>query len=999
MALLVVACLPQPLRAEVELPKPNENEAISFGAQHACRWNQGAYEVWLLQGKCFVKQGEMNARSNEAVLWVKRNGNFADLQNTVIAYFEGDVHVDYQRAGFPYQLNDRAWLHEFYSTAPLDVQAANPQPEPPVKPPFYANALAARDPYTNHSLHRTQFAQFDGGVQQVDPVPSGTRRLRAFPRSAVKVQAQWFPNAAGDEWIAVINSGVNLIIDGLEGMGSLDIATDRMVIWTKSNKEPDLSGQTLQGNETPLEIYMEGNIVFRQGERVIQAERMYYDVNNHVGTVLQANILTPVPSFRGLLRLRADIVRQTGPDRFFAHDTFITSSRMENPGYRMQAEDVYFEDIQKPVVNAFTGAPEINPVTGEQMVDHQQLATSRNNFLFVGPVPVFYWPVLATDLSQPSYYVRRIGFQEDRIFGYQIRTAFDGYQLLGVTQKPAGTDFTLSFDYFSYRGPAAGATYTWQRDRIFGIPGTAAGFFDVFGIYDRGRDQLGGDRFNMIPETAGRYRALGRHRQMLADNWRLTAEFGKISDRHFLEQYFPAEWIQAKDETTDLELKRLVDNMSYSVRADVRLNPFFDDTQQLPRLDHYWIGQSLLGDRLTYYEHTTASYSNFLRFSAPTVNPVDVQKEQPLPWEVNAHGERFITVHELDAPLQTGPVKLTPYVMGEFGHWGEDLQLNDFNRVWGQIGLRASIPFWSVNPNIESELLNLHGIAHKVVLDGDLSAAESNQRLTNLPLYDPLDDNAQQDFRRRFAFNTFGTGIAPIQFDPRLFALRSGLQNYVTDPSLEIADRLAAFRFGARQRWQTKRGPPSNRRIIDWITLDAGGTLFPNANRDNFGAAVGLVNYDFRWHVGDRLSVVSNGLFDFYADAEKIYSIGAQLSRPPRGSLYAGLFALSGLNSTLGNISPFPTYTFNTYYSYRMSPKYVSAAGVSFNLNGLGLVGNQLTLTRVGESFLTSFNFVYNKYLNNVGFNFMVEPRFLGRTRTGNVGGAMIPLAGINGLE
>jgi hypothetical protein len=947
-----------------------------------------------------VKQGEMITHGNEAVLWIKRSGTFANLQNTVIAYLEGDVHIDYQRAGFPYQLTDSTWLGEFYSTAPLDPHVTDPQREPPVKPPVYEHALTRRDPYTNRALHRTQFGQFDGNVQQVDPVPNGTRRLRAFPRSAVKVQAQWFPNAAGDEWIASITSGVNLIIDGLEGVGSIDIATDRMVIWTKGNAQPDLSGQTLQGKDTPLEIYMEGNIVFRQGERVIHAERMYYDVNNQVGTMLQANILTPVSSFRGLLRLRADIVQQTGPDRFFAHHTFITSSRMESPGYRMQAQDVYFEDIQRPVVNAFTGAPEINPVTGEQVVEHQQLATSKNNFLFVGPVPVFYWPVLATDLSQPSYYLRKVGVQEDTIFGYQFRSTFDGYQLLGVTQKPTGTDFTLSLDYFSNRGPAAGATYTWQRNRILGIPGTGAGFFDFFGIHDTGRDQLGGDRFNLIPETEYRYRALARHRQMLANNWRITAEFGKISDRHFLEQYFPAEWLQAKDETTDIELKRLVENQSYSIRADVRLNPFFTENQDYPRLDHYLLGESILGDRLTWYEHTTGSYSQLLRFSAPTVNPVDVLKEQPLPWEVNAKGERFITVHEFDAPVQLGAVKFTPYVMGEFGHWGQDIQLQDYNRLWGQIGLRASVPFWSVNPNIESELFNVHGVAHKIVLDADLSAAESNRRATDLPLYDQLDDNAQEDFRRRFAFNTFGgLNATPPQFDEVRYAVRDGLQNYVTNPSLEIADRLAAFRFGARQRWQTKRGPLDRRRIIDWITLDTNATVFPNANRDDFGAPVGLVNYDFRWHVGDRLSVLSTGMFDFYTDGEKIYTLGAQLSRPPRGSLYAGFYALQGLNDTLLNYSPFPSYTFNTYYSYRLSPKWVSSAGASINLSGLGLVGNQLTLTRVGESFLTSFNFVYNKYLNNVGFNFMIEPRFVGRTRTGNVGGAMIPLAGINGLE
>ena len=57
---------------------------------------------------------------------------------------------------------------------------------------------------------------------------------------------------------------------------------------------------------TPLEIYMEGNIVFRQGERVIYADRMYYNVPNHTGTILNAEMLTPVKNYEGLLRLKSD---------------------------------------------------------------------------------------------------------------------------------------------------------------------------------------------------------------------------------------------------------------------------------------------------------------------------------------------------------------------------------------------------------------------------------------------------------------------------------------------------------------------------------------------------------------------------------------------------------------------------------------------------------------------------------------------------------------------
>jgi hypothetical protein len=88
-----------------------------------------------------------------------------------------------------------------------------------------------------------------------------------------------------------------------------------------------------------------------------------------------------------------------------------------------------------------------------------------------------------------------------------------------------------------------------------------------------------------------------------------------------------------------------------------------------------------------------------------------------------------------------------------------------------------------------------------------------------------------------------------------------------------------------------------------------------------------------------------------------------------------------------------------TSYSYRMSPKWISSASVAFDVSGLGMVGNQLTLTRVGESFLTSLSFSYNKYLNNFAFGYMLEPRFLSRTRSGAIGGAQIPLAGAAGLE
>ena len=57
-----------------------------------------------------------------------------------------------------------------------------------------------------------------------------------------------------------------------------------------------------------------------------------------------------------------------------------------------------------------------------------------------------------------------------------------------------------------------------------------------------------------------------------------------------------------------VELKRTVENQSLAIAVDPRINDFFMETEQLPRVDHFWIGQSLWTDRLTWYEHTSAGY-------------------------------------------------------------------------------------------------------------------------------------------------------------------------------------------------------------------------------------------------------------------------------------------------------------------------------------------------------------------------------------------------------
>ena len=242
---------------------------------------------------------------------------------------------------------------------------------------------------------------------------------------------------------------------------------------------------------------------------------------------------------------------------------------------------------------------------------------------------------------------------------------------------------------------------------------------------------------------------------------------------------------------------------------------------------------------------------------------------------------------------------------------------------------------WSVDPTVNSDLFNVHGIGAQ----GRRSTPSSRPptrtaTCTDLPLYDPLDDDSVEAFRRRFPHQHVRHSVVCRRcrsrrarrgcpkFDERFYALRTGLQNWVTSPSTEIADDLMAVRLGAEQRWQTKRGPPDNRHIIDWITLDTNITFFPNANRDNFGQTAGLFDYDFRWHVGDRLTLVSDGIFDFFDQGQKIVTVGGFLTRPPRGSLYVGFRILEG---------PIDSKVLALSYTYWMSPKWVSSFGTSID--------------------------------------------------------------------
>ncbi|MCA9127980.1 MAG: LPS-assembly protein LptD [Planctomycetales bacterium] len=818
----------------------------------------------------------------------------------------------------------------------------------------------------------------------INPVQVKTVEIEARS-NAVPLEAEYHYDEVRDETIAQIRNGFRLFVGGLKvrqpdgsfvEFGAVSVEADNAVAWIRGK----LNGLQLTSTpERPIELYLDGNIVFHQDNRVIYADRMYYNVSSEYGTVLAAEVLTPVQQFQGLLRLKADVLQMRNRTNMMAYGAAFTSSRLGVPRYWMQMDEVELADNRDEVdLSVFA--------TSDTTSDTKMRASATNNFVYVGGVPVLYWPTFSSDLRESSFYLSSIKFANDSIFGFQTYAEFDAYQLMGIS-GPQGTNLKLSTDYLSDRGPALGVRFDYDRPTLLlGIPGV--GLTDAWFIRDEGLDFVGSDRSGLTPEEDFRGRTLSRHRLYPALNWELLLESGWISDRNFLEQYFEREWEQEKDFTTALRLRRYNGNRQFDVYGQARVNDFFTETEWLPRADHYWLGQDLFGQRFTWSAHTSVGYAH-QRVATTPLDPADSAKFATLPWETESEGARAVTRQELSYPTELGAWKIVPFLSGEAGFWNEDVTQNDVSRLTGQAGIRAALPMWRVYPNIENRLFDLRGIAHKVTFESEFFYADSNTDLSRMPLYDPLDDNAQEHFRRRFIFNTFG-GTLPPEFDERSFALRSGMQRWITASSTEIVDDASQLRFGVNQRWQTKRGLAGRERIVDLVSLDVDFVVFPRATRDNFGEDVGAMNYDFRYHVGDRLTLLSDGYFDVFSQGLKTISAGGQMSRPGVGDAYLGFLSIEG---------PISANILNGYLNYRMNEKWIFNGGAAFDFGETGSIGQTLGLTRIGESALIRFGMNVDHGRNNVSFGFNIEPRFLPTSRLGQLGGELIPPAGLYGVE
>ncbi len=259
-------------------------------------------------------------------------------------------------------------------------------------------------------------------------------------------------------------------------------------------------------------------------------------------------------------------------------------------------------------------------------------------------------------------------------------------------------------------------------------------------------------------------------------------------------------------------------------------------------------------------------------------------------------------------------------------------------RAWGGVGSRLEMTFWKKYPNVRSDILNVHGLNNKISLFADARAAFSNVRLNQIAVQDDLDDNTYEFVRRYLAITSFQGGILPFPYDPRHYILRSMLSPITGTTDVQASLNSVAARRPPAAPDQAR--PVGKKRIVDFMTLDAGTTYFPTPVRDNFGVPWGQTMYNYQWYLGDRTSIVSQGWFEFWKlvgssplnnnlvngynpNGLNVITTGINLTRPPRSNIYVGY--------TIIDSGPIKTSALNTSINYWLSPKWYGTFSNSYD--------------------------------------------------------------------
>jgi LPS-assembly protein len=443
------------------------------------------------------------------------------------------------------------------------------------------------------------------------------------------------------------------------------------------------------------------------------------------------------------------------------------AGNLTNQIYATSDTVVTTDDYAKPIYKIH--ARTIIIVPGQYFEAHDAV-------LYLGSVPVFYWP----------YYHRSLGtHQENFSFVPGYRSTYGAF-LLGAFNWYGYSNFdgTIHLDERSKRGLGAGPDLQLH----LGDYGQAAFRYYYIHDHDSGADLLA------VPH-------LGPSRQRMSfeyTNGPSTNFSAKIianyqSDPLIIRDFFENEYTADVEPASYAEVNQLWPNFTLDAMAQPRLVSFFETVERLPDIKFTGLPQPLGATPIYYNSESSIGY--FRREFSDTNVPV----------AANYSATRADTVQQFTLPESFfGWLHVTPRVGGRLTYYsavdGVTTPTNAQVRAVANTGVDFSFKASRLYRDMDSALLDLHELRH--IVEPDINYA-----------YVPAPSRAPSELP---------------QFDSELPGLRLLPMEYPDYNSIDSIDKQNVLRLTLRNILQTKRRTGMEE-LFNWAVY-ADWNLTPGTN-------------------------------------------------------------------------------------------------------------------------------------------------------------------------
>jgi LPS-assembly protein len=447
--------------------------------------------------------------------------------------------------------------------------------------------------------------------------------------------------------------------------------------------------------------------------------------------------------------------------------------------------------------------------------------------LYVGKLPVFWWPYLYQSLNRDTSFSLTPGYRSEW-----------GAFLLYRQHFPIAEnwDGILHLDLRSQRGVAIGL----DSDYKYGKRDRSWGRFRAYYANDLTPPTITySDSDTSSPVDPNRYRVSFQNRLYITDDIYANIDINKLSDPRFLQDFLPNEFRVDPQPDNVLSVTKLDDHYALSLIYRKQLNNFLDMTERLPELALDFTRQPLFGSPIFYQGETSVARLN-RNFSRGALFE-------------DYGATRVDTYHELLYPqVYGGWLSVIPRIglrgtyYSETGHFQTDMQdetvedilpdntytirhvVTTTNKLStggagfrgvADAGFEASFKFSRVWDDASSRLWGLDGLRHIVQPYTDFSFVRTNRGPDDILQFDRFQPSTQLPM---FDFPQF--------------------------TSIDAIDNWSILQLGVRNRLQTRR----DNSTFNWLEMDTFFDVnldepeFPGANLHQ-GALSNLYNR-LRWN-------------------------------------------------------------------------------------------------------------------------------------------------------